>query len=387
MKDAEILEAFDCDVSEITSDAASGMVPLSAELVQEVTQGDSDPKFATVVIESGWSKSKRLWGSEIFDSVAEQINSGGEPIVGYLGHITPDADPYAFPEIQFQWLKARVQKAGDKAKIAVKGYVLPGTKGREYLERRLVRTFSWAGKAAQIPYDQGVKVTQFQIKSIDLARPRSAGMSARLVGALTSEMEQEEKVKPEEIAALQENELRAHNPALATAIETSAKKPLEDKISEMESETAKAKPALDLIPDLKKLLGLSDDTDEIGVVTATINHLKGEGKKLRETVLDSVLAKRFKGGSDADRALVRRVLVGEMANRDLKLAGDEEKDEKTVSEMITEIVDGDTSLKTVISEMDGAPPAVKDQGGSGGASTDDWKPGTSTSNVRVKSRA
>ena len=388
MDDLEILDSFDA-VAEITSNAVTGMVPLPTELVQEVTQGDDDPKFATVVIESGWSRSKRLWEPEIFDSVAEQINNGGDEVVGYLGHITPDNDPYVFPEIQIQWLKARVQKVGDKARIAVKGYVLPGTKAREYLDRPkpLVKTFSWAGKAAQIPFERGLKVTQFQIKSIDLARPRSAGMSARLVGALTSEMENGgNEVKPEEIAALQENELRAHNPALATAIETSAKKPLEDKISEMESEAAAVKPTLDLVPALKKALGLSEDTDEVGVISTAITALTAEGKKLRETVLDSVLAKRFKGGSDSDRALVRRVLVGEMTSKDLKLTGDTEKDEKVVSEMVTEIVDADPSLKETISEMEAAPPAPSHKGDRPG-DREEWKPGVSTSRVRVKARS
>jgi hypothetical protein len=381
-----LVEAFEC-VSEITSDAVAGMVPLPADLISEITAGDDDPRFATVVIDSGWSKSKRLWGSEIFDSVAEQINrSSDEPIVGYLGHITPDQDPFAFPEIHFQWLRSRVQKTATGARIAIKGYVFPGTLGRKYLEKRVARTFSWAGKAAQVPFEKGVKITDFQIKSIDLARPRSAGMSAVLVGGLTSEMEEtEDKVKPDEIAALQPNELRAHAPALVKSIEDEATAPLSTKISEMETDATKVKPVIDLIPNLKKALGLNDDVDEVGVIEATLTHLKAEGKKLRESVLDAVLAKRFKGGQDADRALVRRVLVGEMQSRDLKLTGEEEKDEKVVSEMVTEIVDADASLKTLISEMEAAPPAPShqpndDKGG-------EWKPGTSTANVRVKARA
>lgn len=385
--DELLVEAFEC-VTEMTNDAGQGSVPLPADLISEVTAGDDDPKFATVIIDSGWSKSRRLWGPEILDSVAEQINNGSdEPIVGYLGHITPDEDPFAFPEIHFRWLRARVQKTSQGARIAVKGYVLPGTKGREYLEKRLARTFSWAGKAAQVPYQKGIKITDFQIKSIDLARPRSAGMSAVLVGGLTSEMEQEENtVKPEEIAALQPNELRAHAPALVKSIEDEATAPLTTKISEMETDVAAAKPVLDLIPNLKKALGLSDDVDEVGVIGATLTHLKSEGKKLREAVLDSVLAKRFKGGSDEDRALVRRVLVGEMKGRDLSLTGDEDKDEQTVSEMITEIVDGEPSLKTLVSEMEAAPPAPSHTPDPIAGSQDGWKPGTSTANVRVKAR-
>lgn len=390
----DLIEVFEADVSEMNTDGAGNLVPLPPAYVSEIVGDDEDPRFATFVIESGWSKSKRLWSPELFGQVVSEINQAAyhEPLVGYMGHIAPNDDPYVFPEIQLRWVGAKMLQMGDKAKLAVKAYVLPGTKGKDYLKRGLVKTVSWRGKAAQIPFQEGdnkgVKITKFQIESIDLARPRSAGMSAKLVGALTSEMEQEENtVKPEEIAALQPNELRAHAPALVQSIEDEATTPLKSKISEMETAQAETTKVLDLIPSLKKALNLSDDTDEIGVVTAAVTALKAEGKKLRETVLDSVLAKKFKGGSDADRALVRRVLVGEMQERDLRLTGNEDQDEKTVSEMITEIVDGDASLKTVVSEMEAAPPAVQGRGSEQGGSHKEWKPGVSTSSVRVKSRA
>lgn len=388
MEWSDLTETFET-VAEMT-DASSGLVPLSPELVSEITAGDDDPKFATYIIESGWSKSKRFWSPELFGKVVSEINSAvtSEPIVGYQGHIPLEQDAYLFPDIQLQWVGAKLLQTGNTAKMAAKAYFLPGTKGREYAKRGLARTVSWRGKAGQVPYEKGVKITDFQIESIDLARPRSAGMSAKMVGALTSEMETEggNSVKPEEIQALQENELRAHNPALASAIETNAKKPLEDKISEMQTEAAKAKPALDLIPGLKKLLHLGDDVDEIGVLSAAISHLKAEGKSLRESVLDSVLAKRLKGGSDADRALVRRVLVGEMVNREFTLTGEKEKDEKIVSEMVTEIIDADESLKVTVSEMEAAPPAPPTTQNMPGTA-EAWKPGMSTANVTVKARA
>lgn len=194
-------------------------------------------------------------------------------------------------------------------------------------------------------------------------------------------------MKPEEIAALQENELRAHAPGLVTTIETNARKPLEDKVSEMETTAKAIAPVQTKISDLRKALGLSDDVDEIGVIEATMTMLREEGKKLRDSVLDKVLEKRFKGGSDADKTLVRRVLVGEMTTRDVKLVGDDEKDEKVISEMVTEIVDADESLKQVVSEMEAAPPAPPFTPNDRGGKQDEWKPGMSTANVRVKARA
>jgi len=383
MDEQEITEVFD-SIAEMSSDIG-GLVALHPDIVQRVTDGDDDPRFATFVIESGWSKSRRFWGAELFHEIASEIQAASEqePIVGYMGHIKPEDDPYSFPEIQLQWVGAKLLQAGERAKLAVKAYVLPGTKGREYLRRGLVKTVSWRGKAAQEPYEKGVRVRKFNIESIDLSRPRAAGMSARLVGALTSEMEGDEKVKPEEIAALQANELRAHNPTLVEAIEEEARKPLETKVTEMEDEAGKHKPALDLFPQLRSLLSLDDDADEISVVSAVITKLKAEGKTLRESMIDKVLDKRFKGGSDSDRMLVRRVLVGEMT--DVKLSGNEEEDEKTVSDNITRIIDGDDDLKKTISEMEAAPadpPTTTDDG----KAPAEWKPGMTTKNVRVKAR-
>lgn len=380
----EIFEPVDV-VMEMTTDS-SRLVPLSPEFLREVIDGDDSPVFGTYVIESGWSKSNRFWGPELFEGVASEISSAAvsEPIVGYLGHIKPDNDPYEFPEIQLQWVGAKLLEAGNKAKLACKAYFLPGTKARDYAGRKLAKTVSWRGKVVQEMYEKGVRVKQFQIESIDLARPRAAGMSARLV-ALTSEMEEEgrQQVKPEEISALSANELRAHNPALVKIIEDEARDPLTTKVGEMESEAASVKPTLDLIPELRKLLGLGEDTEALKVVQATISQLREAGKTLRDSVLDSVLSKKLKGGEERDRALVRSVIVGEMRDRDIKLTGEQDKDEKVVTEMVNEIINGNDNLKETVSEMESAPASPpstsKDRG------KRDLKVGESTNYVRVRS--
>lgn len=379
----DIFDEFDC-VVEYSADAVAGMVPLSPDAVAEITEGDSEPRFATFVIESGWSKSKRYWGAELFNDIAEQINNGEESIVGYLGHIKPEDDAYSFPDIQLQWMKARVQKTGDRARLAVKAYVLPGTKGRDYLRRRLAKTVSWRGQAIQVPYEKGVRVSNFQIESIDLSRPRKAGMSARLVGALTSEMDEGgNSVKPEEIAALQENELRAHNPALVTALENSAKAPLETQIGEMKTAQAAVEPVVGIIPDLRKLLGLDENTDDVTVLSKAVAQIKEAGKTVRDSLLAKILSdKKF------NDPVLRRLITSEMRDREIEITGDDEKDKKTVTEMVNSIVDGDEALKKLVSEMEGAPPAIpgtadRDREGNQGGK-DAWKPGFGNSNVRVK---
>jgi hypothetical protein len=392
MDEHEIFEEFAVIVGEMTSDATTGMVPLSSELVQEVTAGDPDPRFATFVIESGWSNQRRYWGAELFDNVAEQINNGDESIVGYLGHIRPEDDGYSFPEIQMQWLKARVQRSGDKAKLAVKAYVLPGTKGRDYLKRRLVKTVSWRGSAIETPYEKGVRVSAFNIESIDLSRPRKAGMSARLVGALTSEMETEgRQVKPEEIAVLTPSDLRAHAPAVVSAIEAEARKALETQVSEMTEKVEEAKPEVDKLAEVRKALGISDDADPLELIRKLMETASAAGKTVRNKLLDEVLGRKFK--DDTARALVRRVLATEMENRvqsgTIVIQGVESAksdDEKVIEEMVVGFVDSDEQIQKLVSEMEPSSPLPPTTGNEP-QKRGEWKAGHSTSNVRVRSAA
>lgn len=388
-------ETFDntqCIVSEIGSDGQN-LVPINPDVLKRVTAGDDDPRFATFVIESGWSKSRRYWGPELFADVASEMNVAafdGEPMVGYMGHISPEADPYAFPEIQLQWVGAKLlERTADKAKLAVKAYVLPNTSGKTYLEKGIVRNVSWRGKIAQEVVKGGVKVKQFVIESIDLSRPRAAGMSARMVGALSSEMESEggNSVKPEEIAALQENELRAHAPNLVATIEASARQPLETQVSEMTTAVEATAPAIAKLPEIRKALGLADDTSDENVLVAVVNYLREAGKSIRDSVLDSVLTKKFKDAKDTTNfALLRRAVVGEMTERDLRLTGtDTEGDERVVSEMVNSIIDGDGELTKVASEMAQTPPAPPTaDGGNRNGDDRELKPGYKNSNIRVR---
>jgi hypothetical protein len=387
----EITETFDSVVSEMAAD--SNLVPVSSAIIDRVTAGDNDPQFATFVIESGWSKSRRFWGPELFGDVAAEMNrsADGDPIVGYMGHISEADDPYVFPEIQLQWVGAKLLQSGEKAKLAVKAYVLPGTKGRDYLKRGLVKTVSWRGKVAQEKFQKGVRIKQFAIESIDLARPRAAGMSARLVGALTSEMENEEKgnsVKPEEIGALQENELRAHNPGLVTSIEASVRKPLEDRVSEMTTEVEAVKPVRDLIASLRSVLGLGDDVEDATVLQRGVTEIRAAAKKVRESLIDNAVTKIIKGDSD-DAVLARRLVVGEMKDREITLTGDETADAKTVSEMVETIIDSEDSLKKIVSEMEDSPTSPPVTGGrrEGATNRDDLKPGYKNKRISVRSAA
>lgn len=343
----QITDLFDVEVVSEMASGAQTLVSLPPDLVAEITEGDDDPLFATFVIQSGWSNSKRYWAPEVLDTISEQVNKAGEPVVGYMGHIKPDDDAFTFPDIQLQWLKSVIQPSSDKTKMFVKAYVLPGTKARDYLKRKLVRTVSVRGDANLKRIQGGVAVSEFDLESIDLSRPRKAGMKTQLV-ALTSEME-DSTVKPEEIAALQENELRAHNSALVTEIESKATQPLTEKVTEMEAAAEDGKKDTDLIAEIRKTLGLAEDADVLTTVGELMTKLKESTKGIKDKIFSEVLEKKFK--NENTRNLVRRLAVSEMSTEDEETE-DEDEYRKKVEEMVNNFIENDDDLKALVASTE-----------------------------------
>jgi len=374
----EIYDVFECEVVSEMAAGASALVPLTNEQFEEVTQGDENPLFATFLIESGWSKSKRYWPPEILDSIREQVNGAHESVVGYMGHIKPEDDGFSFPDIQLQWLKASLQPSSDKVKLLVKAYVLPGAKARDLLKRKLIRTISVSGDAILQPIQGGVAVKEFALESIDLSRPRKAGMKTSLV-ALTSEMDGGD-VKPEEIAALQENELRAHNPTLVKAIEDSAKTPLETKVSEMEAAVGDLQPKADLMVEIRKVLGIAEDADPLEALGELMTKVKTAAKDMQESIFNDVLEKKFK--NEKTRNLVKKLFVTEMETP----SDEEDKDElkKKVTEMIDARIDSDDDLKALASEEVGGGASLSSAPSDRG-NPRELKPGYANDNIEVTS--
>ena len=382
---ALIVEIF--EPVQIVSEQASQMgniLPIEKSIIDSVTEGDDDPRFATFVVESGWSKSKRYWPPEVFKSVHEQISgTSGDPFVGYLGHINPEEDPYAFPEIQFQWLKSTVQHVGDRAKIFLKAYVLPDTKARYYLQRGLAKSVSWRGEAHEVPMKGGRGVKDFFLESIDLARPRKAGMSASIVGGLTTEMHEGGSVNTAEISALTENELRAHNPTLVQAIEDGAKKPLSEQITDLETKTKdQEKESVDLLSEIRRLFGIAEDAPVLDVLKKAAEELSNAGRAVRDALLSDVLKGKFK--DDRTRTLVQKLVAAEMVSQDIELSGDNEKDKTVVTEMVNNYINGDDELKSMVSEMEGDPASPPSTGKTDDDGKREMKEGYENSNIRVK---
>lgn len=390
----DITEEFEVIVAEMSSDpaGAAALVKLDPEIVARVSEGDDDPRFATVIIESGESKNGRVWKPEIFADVVEQINGSGD-VVGYLGHIKPDDSGHAFPPVQMHWLKARLNVMSDRTQMYAKAYVLPpsvsGAVARDYIKRGFVKTVSWRGKAAMRPGKGVQEVTKFLLESIDLARPRTAGMKTALVGGLTSEMDEGgNNVKPEEIAALAENELRAHNPNLVKAIEDSAKKPLEDKVSEQETVISTTQPTVDLVNEIRKSLKLDEKGDVLEAIGNLVSKSKEVAKEAKAKFLDAILEKKFR--DEATRNLVRRMIVTEMASGSLvsemesvDSEDDEDKAKTKTEEVVNKFIDNDPDLKKMVSEMEGSGGASF-QGGNDGRTKPEIKAGFENDLITVR---
>jgi len=378
----EIQDEFDVIVTEMDMpvNSASAMIRLDQDTITRVTEGDSDPRFATFIIESGKSRNGRIWNPEIFESVAEQINKSGD-VVGYMGHIKPEDAGHVFPTVQLHWLKARLNVSTDRCQMIAKAYVLPQSTGaiaRDYIRRGFVKTVSWAGRAKARQTTRGEEISEFNLESIDLARPRTAGMKTALVGGLTSEMgEGGSEVKPEEIAALQENELRAHNPNLALAIEEGAKKPVLNDLETVRAELESSKNSADLVSQIREAMKLDDKADVMEALGALIAKAKEVAKGARTKYLDDILKRKFK--DESTRNLVRRMLVTEMTDGSLvsEMAAIEEADEdeakKLTEKAVDKFIDGDDDVKKLVSEMSG----------SGGASFGDGNGGKQTAEIKV----
>jgi hypothetical protein len=269
--------------------------------------------------------------------------------------------------------------------LLVKAYLLPGTKAREYAERGLKVPISIRGACDQRPIKGGVEVQNFELESIDMARPRKAGMGGKPL-ALASEMEGGNEVDEKEIRALTLEQLSTHNPLLVEKIQTDATSDLKTKVSEMEGKQEEADKNTTLITKLREALGIDENADLLEVVGATLKELKASSVKVREGILETVLAKRFK--DDKDRKLVRRILASEMQTDEFPDGEDDEAKLK-ITEMVNKAIDEDDDLKAMASEME-------DTGGTnaGGGDTGDktrrsngkreLKPGYSDDRISVR---
>lgn len=335
-------------VSEIGAVDIAPDVAVSGERVEKIKATDDDPMFVTIEIEEGMSKSKRMWSGSILRSIAEQVNQ--KLPVGYQGHIKDEDDAFAFPDPQIAWLGATAFQDNGKTKVRVKGYVL-SKEAKRLLDLGVLTEFSVRGNAKQMPMvGGGVDIRQFDLETIDFARPNRGGMKTRVV-KIASEMEGGKTVDEKEIAALTVNDLRTHNPNVVTQIENAAKADLETKVSEQETALEATKEDTTLLQSVRTTLGLDENGDILENLTAIMDRVEGAVRTEVRNFIKDKITDKVKG--EQEQKLVLR-MVGEMT--DVKAQVDDDgkltaETEKALQTKLDEAFENDEEVKAIVTEQ------------------------------------
>jgi hypothetical protein len=326
-------------------------IPMNAKAVAKIRSQDNDPRFLVLEIEeTDRSGAGRIWTSEIIRSIAEQVNK--KLPVGYKGHIPEQETGSAFPDVQALWLGASISHRAGKLVARVKGYLLPDSKARQYAEIGAIDGVSVYGDATMVREKGGLRVTKFDLESIDFARKGRAGMPTRIV-AVTSEMQEGGKVEAKDIAALDEDELRSHNPLLVAEIERKVKEPLETKIGEQAAAVAAAEPTISAFEEICKKLGIEQGEDPVAAVVALMERVEGAAKEHVKALVDKAI-KKLAGKDERAQNLVRR-LVGEQVEAEFKDANsDDPKLEGEIEAKVAEMIEADEDVSSIVGEMSGS---------------------------------
>lgn len=327
------------NVAEMSADGVSDLVKLEDGLAEKVVDpSDTDPMFVTIeVLNEGVSRNNRRYTKELIASVAEQINR--KRVDGYRGHLTEEERSHKAPDAETIWLGATVKEVGGKVRLFAKGYVLPYAANlRSYLRSAKAAgknvAVSIYGKAIGAKDAAGVMtMSQFNLESVDWARPGSEGVQNMGMFSVTAEMSDDsnnplkgDDVNREEaIKSAKVSELRELNPEVVQEIAQEATTAKEAELSTVVSE----------MTSLKEIAGENP--------AETIAEMQ---TKIRTHELDDNL--RTKVQSTEARKFVRRMAVAEM----------ESHPEKAVGEIVDESL-GTEEAKRVIREQVEAAPEVR----------------------------
>lgn len=169
-------------------------------------------------------------------------------------------------------------------------------------------------------------------------------------------------MEPKDIAALSEDELRAHNPLLVREIENKATAPLTTQVGEMTTTVDALKPEVDLLGKVKELLGLTEGENVVEKVTALLASIEDAAASEIKTYIKEAIGKKVK--TERGQALVAR-LVGEMHTEFEGELNDEMK--KKIDEALDAKIDGDEVIKSVVGEMAAFSARDEGRGNQGGS--------------------
>lgn len=372
MAELQEVEILDIPISEMTEDM-SAVIPLDPDLVASLIEGDDKDikfRFPIIRVESGVSKNKFEWTPEQLVDIAEQVNT--KQPNGYLGHIKPDEERYAFPMPQTRWLKAVTKEEGGKTVLYVKGFNIPDEPIRKYIKTKAVDSTSWHGKAAVQHLKGGVqRVVEFALESIDWSRKGKSAMSAKLV---TVAAEQEGKEETDvELSKVTVAEIEAENPNLVVLIKSEARAEADKEIAEMEEKVKVADESTTVFQKMRELLGIDESADILEAVGKIQKRLDDIGKKnVRERVLE-LLKSKIKD-DDARNTVLRLLPVNEMS---------EDLDEEGLKKRVDECFDTDNEIKTIVNRLGNGGGPLKNKTVDEMEGNGKYESGKSTGNVKV----
>lgn len=329
------------------------IVPSSKKVnIEKLTEGDKDPLFVTVeVLNPQISQNKRRWTSALLENVAEQINDKIPD--GYMGHVKDEDRGTASPKAQTIWIGAVVKEVAGKLRLLAKGYVLPYAKDlKQYLRKALAAgkqiAVSVYGEALQ-EYDKVAKVydvKEFDLESIDWARPGSQG----IIGTLVPVLAKEQKMDREEVLkSLTLEELKESRPDLVDALkeELTPKPALTEPTPPEPAEPAKPaspepSPSAGEAHEMKDIRQVLE-VDETAVVKDVVSEMKNDRNDFATSYIEQKIAEKV--DKKGLQLVVKRMVLAEMKSYakvdiDKALESVLESDEtKTlISEMIKEEV-------------------------------------------------
>ncbi len=323
-------------VKEMTEDGMGEIdVPVDAELISKLKDGDTDPMFVTIeVINEGVSRNGRAYDKKTIESLAEQINA--DKPNGYYGHLNDDERKTKYPEPQTIWIGAKVSEVGGKLRLFAKGYVLPEAKSlRSYLRKSkavgknvAVSVYGLA-KVVKDTVNNTMRVKSMALESIDWARPSSEGVLNMGLFSVTSEMTDnsddltsgkgEDMNKEEVLKTLTADELKEHNPTVISEMITEATEPIEQAKEVLVTEMA----------DVRTALQLDDEASVVETVKEMTDRINGYE-------LDNQLSAKVE--SPSARKVIKQLVISEMTSG------------TAVDEAVTNVLDSETG-KELIKEM------------------------------------
>lgn len=309
-------------VAEMGNSFESGIdVPLAAGInLEELTAGDKDPLFVTIdALSDTISGNKRRWTAAELHRVAEQVMSKKPD--GYRGHLTVEERKSKAPDAVTIWIGAKVVNHQGKDRLFIKGYVMPKeSKFKDYLRRAKT-----TGKNIAVSvYGQAMEkwnetigafdISNFNLESIDWARPGAEGVPNSGFLKLTTEMnEGDDMDKTTILKATTVSEMQEHNPAVVQEIAENATAELQSTVSEM-TET----------------LGLTDAKD----LPKVVSEMKERNSTLQTQVahneVDKILGNEVP--NVAARSALRKMVVGELK---------EATEQTVIQETVQRVLDSD----------------------------------------------